>query len=99
MNFFPGRNWNIVNITVNNITDVEITFDSPIRSFFLKSRNGTTLYLRKTSGGTNYVTFAPGLILDSEIILGQTNWSQSSLGFMRTDNVNGDIVEGVVIYS
>ena len=99
MNGFPGRNWGIINITVNNSTDTEITFDVPIRSFFLKSRNGTTLYLRKTDGGTNYVTFAPGLVLDSEIILGQTNWSQSSLGFMRTDNAGGDVVEGIVIYS
>ena len=96
---FSGKNWGIINITVNNTTDTEITFDSPIKSFFLKSRNSTTLYLRKTDGGTNYVTFQPGLILDSEILLGQTNWSQASLGFMRTDNAGGDVVEGIVIYS
>ena len=96
---FPGKNWDIINVTVNNTTDTEITFDSPIKSFFLKSRNNTTLYLRKTDGGTNFVTFPSGQILNSEIFLGKNNMTMASIGFIRTDSAGGDVVEGFVIYS
>ena len=96
---FPGKNWDIINVTVNNSTDTEITFDSPIKSFFLKSRNNTILYLRKTNNGTNFITFPSGQILNSDIFLGKTNMTVASLGFIRTDAAGGDVVEGLVIYS
>ena len=94
-----GRNWDIINVTLNNTTDTEVTYPFLIKAFFLKTRNGTTLYLRKTNNAANFITFPSGQILNSELILANSNLTLASLGFWRTDNVSGDIIEGYVIYS
>ena len=97
MSNFPGLKWDLINVTVNGTTDTEITYTTPVRSFFLKSRNDTTLYLRKTNNGSNFVTFIPGQTIRSEVLIGDSNWASASIGFIRSD-ASTDVVEGYVIY-
>lgn len=91
------QDWDIINTDVNS-ADTEITYPRPIRNFVMKSRQGNTLYYRRTLSGANYITFLPGQTIDSRILLANAGLTSASLGFIRTDAGVTDTVEAMVTY-
>lgn len=77
------KDWDIIN---QDLTDVfaEVTYVRPIKDFFFKARNGSTILHKRRMADTKYMTLDPGVMPDKKVLLSDANAAGASLGFFAT---------------
>lgn len=92
-----GTNWDVINQSLNS-TIAEVTYVRPIKDFWFRMRNDSTVYHRRLASDTKFVTIQGGVMPDKKVILSDANAAGASLGFFNLDTGNTDTIEIYVTY-
>lgn len=94
---FVGQNWDVVNQVLNS-TIAEVKYTRPIKDFWFRMRNDSTVYHRRRLADASYVTIQGGVMPDKKVILSDANAAGASLGFFNLDANGVDTIEIYVTY-
>ena len=67
-----GQDFEIRNITLNSSTDTPVDFNQHLNSAILKCRTSVDVYIRRTSGDSNYFTIPAGGSLSLDVAFTDT---------------------------
>lgn len=83
-----GFNYEVRNITLNANTDTQIDFNQQVNSVLIKARTAVDIYLRRSSGGSNYLTIPSGTALTLDVAMTDTSQGGYIVGWLRASSGN-----------